>query len=71
MNERHLLVDTIIKTEHQKESDNRFKIKSSDIISVTLILIGITMIFRPDNFNTQTLSLVLGVLFVYIGLKRE
>ncbi len=51
--------------------NNKFKIKSSDIVSIPLILIGLVMIFRPDNFDTKTISLVVGVLFVFIGIKNN
>ncbi len=71
MNERHLLASIIVKTEQPIKSNNKFKIKSSDFVSISLILIGLAMIFRPDNFDTKIISLVVGVLFVFIGIKNN
>jgi len=71
MNERYLLGHKFITNEQPKESGNKFKIKSSDIVSISMILIGSVLIFRPEHFDTTTLSLIIGILFIYMGFNRR
>ena len=71
MNERHILVDTIIKKENPTKSDDKFKIKSSDIVTISMVLIGLILIFNPYYFDTVILSIALGTLFLLVGFSRR